>query len=719
MEFDKNFYRTNYSDLSHMNDIQLLNHYRLFAQTQGRLTHPNQIVDITGEPMFDINYYKSVYSDLSGMNDMQILIHYRTIGKKENRKCFNINKPIERTIIKKRQSSSIPQHQQTIIKSKTKLNHNFNNKKPQINHYYNTNLDNKKYFRTICEENMNYIRNLYLPDFCETGIFESVLIEYRCLPHIEFLIRNTIIKLGEKWCHSIICGNLNYDFMKNMCATISSKIKIIKTNYDNLFPSEYSRFLSTLNFWDLLQGEKILIYQEDSIIFKTNIDDFIKWDYIGAPWLKVQNDTKGGVGNGGISLRTKSIMKDVINNRQIDNIELNKSTLLYMKNTKSVCAPEDVYFCKTMEDFSLGVIADRESASNFSTESILNQTSFAGHNFWLCDNKWPDRIFENNIIQFKPNYDMQFLEHRGGWKSILNNLIDNRFFNEESKYEFFDILETKFLWRTDYKCNNKWAGIIHLTPKIPNYLHENNDISYIFKNNNFIESLKTCICLITLSNYISNWLKNILQQLNLPIPPIYTLKHPVVSENIKLFNFEDYKKNQNKKIIQIGKQLRKVSSIYLINVPSNYKKIWLTGTKNIANCKSLLKKECEYFDFEINTSFVDMYYTKTFEEYDNLLKENIVFVDLFDAAANNTVLECIIRNTPILVNKLDSVIEYLGEGYPLYFTKLEEIPSLLTNETIFNAHIYLKELEKKEFSIDYFTKKLINIFYFNSNNSNK
>ena len=65
---------------------------------------------------------------------------------------------------------------------------------------------------------------------------------------------------------------LNYDFMRNMCSTISNKIKIIKTNYDNLFPSDYSRFLSSVDFWNLLEGEKILIYQEDSIIFKTNVN---------------------------------------------------------------------------------------------------------------------------------------------------------------------------------------------------------------------------------------------------------------------------------------------------------------------------------------------------------------------------------------------------------------------------------------------------------------
>jgi hypothetical protein len=568
-------------------------------------------------------------------------------------------------------------------------------------------LDNKVRFRKICQNNIDYIRKLYLPDFCEKSSFESVLIEYRCFPHLEFLIRNTIIKLGDKWCHSIVCGNLNYEFMKNMCSSISNKIRIIKTNYDNLFPSDYSRFLSSVDFWNLLQGEKILIYQEDSIIFKTNVDDFLKWDYIGAPWPEHQDDTKSGVGNGGISLRTKSVMLKVINTIGIDHVKMNESTLNYMRNTNSTCSPEDVYFCKTMEDFSIGLLADRKSASDFSTESILNRNSFAGHNFWICDPNWIERIFENNVIQFKPNYEMSFLEHRGGWKSVLNDLIDNKLYDNHSKYDFFDILEAKFLWRTDYACKNKWCGIIHCTPNAPHYLDTTN-ITKMFENIHFIQSLKYCFCLFTLSNYITKWVKDMFIKLNINIP-VYTLKHPVVSENIVLFNIENYNKNKNKKLIQIGQQLRKVTSIYLMKA-LNYEKLWLTGTKDMLRCNEMLENECKYLNIDknkLNTS-IRMYYTKTFEEYDKLLSENIVFIDLFDAAANNTVLECIIRNTPIIVNKLEPIVEYLGEDYPLYFKDLNDVPQLLVNEKILEAHLYLKELDKSQLSIDYFTKKLMN-----------
>jgi beta-1,4-mannosyl-glycoprotein beta-1,4-N-acetylglucosaminyltransferase len=100
-----------------------------------------------------------------------------------------------------------------------------------------------------------------------------------------------------------------------------------------------------------------------------------------------------------------------------------------------------------------------------------------------------------------------------------------------------------------------------------------------------------------------------------------------------------------------------------------------------------------------------MYYTSTFQEYDELLSKNIVFIHLFDAAANNTVLECIIRNTPIIVNRIEAVVEYLGEDYPLYFNELSEVPDLLNK--VEQAHIYLKNMDKTSISMDYFCTRLL------------
>jgi hypothetical protein len=691
-------------DLSHLNEDDALYHY------ENHGVYENRRYNIIPH---DFNYkdYLELNSDLHSTDEITAKLHYETYGFYENRqykKLDNLNSLDCNT-------NSTNETNNECIKMKSP------NSQSLKNHFLNIygteisqlNSDPKVKFRYFCFKHLNYIKNITIPDFYECSELEAVLVEFRCFPHIEFIIRNNILKLGCKWGHTVICGNNNYDYVKNICEQISPKIKVIHTNYNNLTPSQYSELLCSVDFWNLLHGKKILIYQEDSIIFKNNIDYFLYFDYIGAPWYSEKNDNKCAVGNGGISLRTKDIMIKIIKEISVYDTKFNSDTLKYMNDTKSSFPPEDVYFTKNMEDLSIGVLADRDSAFKFSTESIFNENSFAGHNFWYNDPLWKNRLKINNVFKFHPNYELSSLEHRGGWKYILDELNNNNFFSNSSKIEFLDVIEKDFLWNKRDVLLNKWCGIIHCTNKTPPYLNLIN-IENLFKNKNFIESLKTCVFLICFSSNVSRFLiKKINCELNLNIK-IYTLKHPVIFEDIPLFDIHLFAKNPNKHLIQIGQQLRKMTSIYLLN-NIQCSKLWLTGTKKFEKVQMLLEKEIEYLKIEknhLNPSII-MKYTETFEEYDNLLTNNLVFIDLFDASANNTVLECIVRNTPIIVNKIDGIIDYLGEDYPLYYNELSEVASLINGEKILLAHEYLKKMDKTPFKINTFLNKLYDIVYEN------
>ena len=142
---------------------------------------------------------------------------------------------------------------------------------------YNVNSESLKeniyYFRYLCMKMNCFMKNMVLPKFKKDSLYESVIVEFREFPHLEFIIRNTIYKLGTLWSHTVICGNKNYDMINNMCKKISNNIKIIKLDIFNMTQSDYSQYLMTKDFWNLLKGEKILIYQEDSMIFKNNIEE--------------------------------------------------------------------------------------------------------------------------------------------------------------------------------------------------------------------------------------------------------------------------------------------------------------------------------------------------------------------------------------------------------------------------------------------------------------
>ena len=671
---------------------------------------------------FDYKTYLLLNPDLdSYLDEVETKKHYLMYGINENRKYkvtipedFNYKDYIEL-------NKDLDQHTDEEYAKNHYILYGFYEKreyKKESNSYlkdiskfisiYGTNREEtfknpKLEFRYFCFRYLSYIRSLDLPEIYKNLEYEAVLVEYRCFPHVEFIIRNNINKLGSKWSHTIVCGNLNYSFMLDICGKISKNIKVIKTNYDGLNQSTYSKFLASLDFWSLLIGEKILIYQEDSIIFKTNIEDFLAFDYIGAPWPLEQNDNAKGVGNGGFSLRTKKCMINVINQIAIEETYYSVSTKNFMIKNNMTVLPEDVYFSKNIIDFNIGKVADFKTAFNFSTESIVNVSSFGGHNFWISDPNWKNRLYFDVVKQLRPNYDLKMIEHRGGWSNVIKSLNSFDFFNKEAQFEFFDMIETKFLWRTDYKCDTYWAGILHCTPNCPPYLN-NLNIKYMFENKNFISSLSKCVYIVTLSDYIFNYLNKKFIEIDQKVQ-VLKLTLPVETENIIPFDFEKFEKNNDKTIIQIGQQLRKITSIYQLDIPI-YKKIWLTGTKKFDYCNYLLNQEKEYLKIShLNMNAVEMKYLKSYEEYDTLLSQNVIFVDLYDASANTVVVECIARKTPLLITRLDAVVEYLGHDYPLYFDNLNEVESLLTKENIEKAHNYLKKVNYID--IPLFTKTIL------------
>jgi len=575
----------------------------------------------------------------------------------------------------------------------------------------------KQQFRAWCKHYLPYIRRIALPQFPTRSKLEAVLVEYRELPHLEFILRNNIIKLGNKWCHTVICGNLNHYFVASLCASLSTKIKVIRTDFDNLTPSEYSRFVASDAFWDLLTGDKILLYQEDSILFRKNIDDFLSYDYIGAPWPSHQNDTKDGVGNGGLSLRTRQIMKTILSKRTLGQTTFNTDTIRYITNTASTCPPEDVYFSKSMDDLGIGKKPDWLTASFFSQETVVNPRSLGGHCFWLNDPHWKRRLRTNNVVQFRPHHDVTSLEHRGGWRTVIETLQKAQFFREKSTIDFYDMVEAKFLWDSSFEQprDRWWSGVVHCTANTPPYLDIVN-ISKMFESQAFLDALSRCLCLFTLSPQVTQFVADEAAKRGIHGLDVYTLKHPCDTEGIVPFDLEAYTNNAYKCLLQIGQQLRKMTSLYLLPDIPEHKKVWLTGTRNFEKCEWLLQKECEYLcvdmdEFAQQKEKVDMVFLRSYAEYDRMLSKNVVFVDLFDAAANNTVLECIVRNTPIFVSRLEAVADYLGHDYPLFFNQLSDVPKLLTLENIDAAHKYLAAMDKRELSMDYFAMRLMTILH--------
>lgn len=250
----------------------------------------------------------------------------------------------------------------------------------------------KDTFRGMCNDNLYRLKSKKIPNIKNNLNNEAVLIEFRIFPHLEVLIRNAIYNLGDSWSYTVICGNDNYNSIQTICKNIHSNIKIIRQKKGNITQNEYNNMLMTRDFWDLLVGEKILLYQEDTLIFDSNIQNFMDYDYVGAPFhgdcVKPIN-----IGNGGLTLRTRSIMKEILRRSNPSDFKTHSTIVTkYKRYRKLTLYPEDVYFAQSMQNLGVGKVCPYDVARNFSSEQVFTDGCFGAHCLWICNRNWQDYI---------------------------------------------------------------------------------------------------------------------------------------------------------------------------------------------------------------------------------------------------------------------------------------------------------------------------------------
>lgn len=294
-----------------------------------------------------------------------------------------------------------------------------------------------------------------------------------------------------------------------------------------------------------------------------------------------------------------------------------------------------------------------------------------------------------------------------------------------TEYPESDLLikDLSFLRVSTYK-NNDWVGFFHNPPNMPTWFDYGQNFDYMMKkNSDFILSMHRCKKIFVLSEYMKPFIENTLAKYNISIP-VVCLKHPA-SQNIKdenLFNYDEF--TQKPRIVQLGYWLRKMHSFWQIEC--DMEKVWLYGhpfaiemleTEKLKNKKyqSILKnndfkkiKQAISLGESINVKNVTITRVGN-DDYDRLLRSSVVYLNMYDSSANNGVLESIVTHTPLLINRLPAVEEYLGEDYPLYFDGIKHANKLLKDhERIKDAYHYLRDNTqlRSQLNIDIFLSKL-------------
>ncbi|TPX53821.1 hypothetical protein PhCBS80983_g06156 [Powellomyces hirtus] len=128
-----------------------------------------------------------------------------------------------------------------------------------------------------------------------------------------------------------------------------------------------SEFLTSRWIWDQIEVEHLLFFQLDAMLCSNSdqsINDFIHYDWIGAPWPHLR-DLRGG--NGGFSMRRKSRML-----RCIDKLTWSKQEALN----------EDVWFSRCLATFSDAVLPTYEESMGWAIEAQESKRYMGIHKPW-------------------------------------------------------------------------------------------------------------------------------------------------------------------------------------------------------------------------------------------------------------------------------------------------------------------------------------------------
>jgi len=202
-------------------------------------------------------------------------------------------------------------------------------------------------------------------------VYTAIIVEPRKHKALKFVLQNFLENLSNDWNIIIFHGNLNIEYVNNIVQTdlleYKDRVSLVNLNIDNLTRDEYSSmFITNRHFYDHIPTETFLVFQTDAIIFSKHkhlINDFLQYDYVGAPWNHMPKNGQT-VGNGGLSLRKKSKMLEI----------MEKDDYTYLA--------EDVFFaCTDKVDLYK---PSHDDAKRFSIENIPSDIAFGGHQSWLA-----------------------------------------------------------------------------------------------------------------------------------------------------------------------------------------------------------------------------------------------------------------------------------------------------------------------------------------------
>jgi hypothetical protein len=291
--------------------------------------------------------------------------------------------------------------------------------------------------------------------------------------------------------------------------------------------------------------------------------------------------------------------------------------------------------------------------------------------------------------------------HRSGWPYAFTSLQP---LASPLGMLFDDFVEHTFCYNTPVAAYHEpWIGVFHHPHNMPDFAPKNQMLPVLFKKPVWQKCRPLLRGVISLSRYLADYLETTLQV------PAFVVKHPSEIPALK-WSEAAYCANDYKWLLQVGWYLRNTRAIFQVPPLQHHRKVRLWPPAhshlwvheyddNVIRFWQENKQRSSWSDVA-NYALVDAV------RYDQLLASQVVLTEVFDASANNVVIDCIVRHTPLVVNRHPAVVEYLTLEYPLYFDDIRQVPELLETERVLAAHHFLAGLDKGVFSGDTFRQSV-------------
>jgi len=275
---------------------------------------------------------------------------------------------------------------------------------------------------------------------------------------------------------------------------------------------------------------------------------------------------------------------------------------------------------------------------------------------------------------------LEYGRHRSGWAFALRSLMplhrDGGVWVDAFPEHTFDSAAARPL----RAHTRPWLGFLHNPPNMPDWFVFSQSPQSLLASDAFQASLPHCLGLFCLSEYHARWWRDRVDV------PIAVVRHPTAEPNV-VFSSQRFAANAHKRVVQVGAWLRKLNSIYYLPVRRLRRAIAHQHRPYITD---LVTAERRAYSLQPDESGVETLPFLSDDEYDDLLAANLVFMELYDSSANNAIVECLARATPVLVNPLPAVVEYLGPDYPFYFSSRGQAARKAEDMALIDAaHRYL------------------------------